>query len=127
MTTSALRFKEESYRIVGACFDVYRDKGNGFLEAVYQECLTIEFDLHQIPYKEKPQLALEYKGHTLQKTYEPDFLCFDEIIVEIKAVKKVTDEHRAQVINYLKASKKSLGLLINFGDYPKATHERLIH
>ena len=120
-------FKEESYKIVGACFEVYKEKGNGFLEAVYQECLAIEFAAQSIPFVEKPILRLDYKGRDLKQTYEPDFLCFDQIIVEIKAVKHLTDEHRAQIINYLKATDKQLGLLVNFGHYPKIEHERFVN
>ena len=120
-------FKEESYKIIGACFEIYKEKGNGFLEPVYQECLAIEFAEQGIPFIEKPRLRLEYKGRKLKQTYEPDFLCFDHIIVEIKAVKNLADEHRAQVINYLKATGKSLGLLVNFGHYPKIEHERFVN
>ncbi|HIJ74942.1 MAG TPA: GxxExxY protein [Candidatus Hydrogenedentes bacterium] len=120
-------FKDESYRIIGACYEVYKDKGSGFLEAVHQECLAIEFGLREIPFVEKPPLRLDYKGHELRQAYEPDFLCFDEIIVEIKAVKELSDEHRAQVINYLKATGKQLGLPINFGQYPKVQHERFVN
>ncbi|UCG64505.1 MAG: GxxExxY protein [Deltaproteobacteria bacterium] len=120
-------FKEESYKIIGACFEVYKEKGNGFLEAVYQECLSIEFTEQGIPFVEKPILRLDYKGRELRQTYEPDFLCFEEIIVEIKAVKRLADEHRAQVINYLKATGKQLGLLVNFGHYPKIEHERFVN
>jgi GxxExxY protein len=120
-------FKEESYKIIGACFEVYKEKGNGFLEAVYQECLSIEFSEQAIPFVEKPRLRLNYKTRELNQTYEPDFLCFEEIIVEIKAVKLLADEHRAQVINYLKATGKQLGLLVNFGHYPKIEHERFVN
>lgn len=120
-------FKEESYKIVGACFEVYKDKGSGFLEAVYQECLALEFADQGIPFVEKPRLQLDYKGHELRQTYEPDFVCYDEIIVEVKAVKHLADEHRAQVINYLKATGKQLGLLVNFGHYPKIEHERFVN
>ena len=126
MSTTELIYREECYQIMGACFDVYRDKGNGFLEAVYQECLCFELAHHQVPFEEQPTLELTYKGHQLKQTYMPDFLCFGEVIVEIKAIRTLTDEHRAQVINYLKASGKRLGLLVNFGSYPKATWERLI-
>ena len=122
-----LLFKGESYKIVGGCFEVYKEKGNGFLEAVYQECLAMEFTEQGIPFIEKPRLRLEYKGRELEQTYEPDFLCFDEIIVEIKAVKQLADEHRAQTINYLKATGKQLGLLVNFGHYPKLEHERFVN
>jgi GxxExxY protein len=120
-------FKEQSYRIVGACFEVYKEKGNGFLEAVYQECLARELAQRRIPFEEKPRLRLEYKGTPLKQAYEPDFVCFVDIILEIKAVKQLTDEHRAQVINYLKASGKPLGLLVNFGHYPKIEHERFVN
>jgi GxxExxY protein len=120
-------FKQESYRIMGACFAVYREKGNGFLEAVYQECLAIEFTERGIPFVEKPKLQIEYRGRKLKQFYEPDFLCFDQIILEIKAVKNLADEHRAQVINYLKSTGLPLGLLVNFGHYPGIESQRLVH
>ena len=120
-------FREESYRIIGACFEVYKEKSNGFLEAVYQECLTIEFTEQGIPFAEKPRLGLDYKGRALRQSYEPDFVCFEQIIVEIKAVKQLADEHRAQIINYLKATGKQLGLLVNFGHYPGIEHERFVN
>ena len=124
---ATLLFKEKSYKIVGGCFEVYKEKGSGFLEAVYQECLAMEFTQQGIPFIEKPRLRLGYKGRELKQTYEADFLCYDEIIVEIKAVKQLADEHRAQTINYLKATGKQLGLLVNFGHYPKLEHERFVH
>ena len=127
MEEERIVFKEESYKIIGACFEVYKEKGHGFLEAVYQECLAIELDEQQVPFEGKPQIRLEYKGRPLRQEYEPDFLCYGEIILEIKAVKKLGDEHRAQVINYLKATDKQLGLLINFGHYPKIEHERFVN
>lgn len=119
-------YKEESYKIIGACFEVYNEKGNGFLEAIYQECLRIEFRYQKIPFIEKPKLQLQYKTQKLEQTYEPDFVCFNEIILELKAVKNLTDEHRAQVYNYLKSTGKRLGLLVNFGHYPKLEYERII-
>jgi len=122
-----IAFKKQSYQIIGACFEVYKDKGSGFLEAVYQECLAIEFSRQNIPFVEKPKLQLDYKGQILKQTYEPDFLCFDEIIVEIKASKALIDENRAQAINYLKATSKELALLVNFGHYPKLEHERFLN
>lgn len=120
-------FREESYRIVGACFEVYKEKGCGFLEAVYQECLAIEFAEQGIPFVEQPKLCLSYKGKELKQAYQPDFICFDEIIVELKAVKSLADEHRAQTINYLKATDKQLGLLVNFGHHPKIQSERFVN
>lgn len=117
-------FKEESYRIIGACFEVYNELGNGFLEAVYQEALRREFQAQGIPFQGKPRIELYYKGNRLDQTYEPDFLCYDHIIVELKAAKALADDHRAQTINYLKATRKRLGLLVNFGHYPKLESER---
>ena len=119
-------YKLESYEVMGACFEVYKDKGSGFLEAVYQECLEIELGVRKVPFKSQPQLALAYKGRPLKTKYIPDFLCYDKIIVELKAVSALTDEHRAQLQNYLRAAKVRLGLLVNFGHYPKVEYERIV-
>ena len=113
-------------RILGACFEVYREKGCGFLEDVYQECLEIEFDIREIPFVCKPPLAIEYKGRPLRRHYEPDFVCFEKVILEIKAAKTIEDSHRAQLINYMRATNTSIGLLVNFGHYPKVQHERFV-
>jgi GxxExxY protein len=121
-----LLFAEEVFRIQGAVFEVNRELGAGFLEGVYQECLTLEFAARQIPFVALPQLSLTYKGHPLRQTYTPDFVCFDRIIVELKVAREIAPEHRAQVINYLKASGLRLGLLVNFGGASKAKVERLI-
>ena len=121
-----LRFADESYRIRGAVFEVYREMGCGFLEAVYQECLEREFRRQEIPFVAQRELVLQYKGETLIQTYRPDFICYDGIIVEIKAVKELANEHRAQVHNYLKATGLTLGLLVNFGHFPKAEIERIV-
>jgi GxxExxY protein len=107
--------KEESYKIVGACFEVYREKGCGFLEPVYHECMEIELRLQGISYVQKKPLVLEYKGCPLLSTYVPDFICCEKIVLELKAVTELTDEHRAQVQNNLKATRLKLGLLVNFG------------
>ena len=123
--TEKILFKDESYAIQGAIFDVYREMGCGFLESVYQECLEKEFRLQNIPFVSQAELKLTYKGEPLLQTYKPDFICFNQIIVELKAVKAIAPEHQAQVINYLKATGMKLGLLVNFGDYPKATIIRL--
>ncbi|XZE21591.1 GxxExxY protein [Pirellulaceae bacterium SH449] len=119
-------FKEESYKIVGSCFEVYNELGCGFLEAVYQECLQIEFELQSVPNVAQKELNLHYKRKKLESVYIPDFICFDSIIVEIKAVKELTNEHRAQVHNYLKATGFRLGLLVNFGQHPKLQYERIV-
>ena len=119
-------YREESYKIVGACFEVYREKGCGFLEAVYHECLEIELQMQGIPQVPKKTLPLEYKGRPLRSVYEPDFICFEKIVLEIKAATELADEHRAQVQNYLKATGFKLGLLANFGHFPKAEVERIV-
>ncbi|MEZ4847638.1 MAG: GxxExxY protein [Bacteroidia bacterium] len=118
-------YKEEGYAIQGAVFEVYREMGCGFLEAVYQECLEKEMKLRGIPFVAQSELKLSYKGETLHQRYKPDLICFGKIIVELKAVKQIAPEHKAQLINYLKATNMKLGLLINFGTYPKASITRL--
>jgi GxxExxY protein len=122
----ALLFEDESYRILGACFEVYKEKGCGFLEPVYQECLVIEFEIQNIPFEQQVELVLNYKGRALVQRYKPDFVCFGKIVVEIKSVSGLTDQHRAQLHNYLKATGLQLGLLANFGHYPKLEHERIV-
>lgn len=122
----SLLYEAETYKIIGACFEVYKEKGCGVLEAVYQECLEIEFGLQEIPFQPQADLHLSYKDRSLVTFYTPDFICFDKIIVEIKAVSCLADEHRAQLHNYLKATGMRVGLLVNFGHYPKLEYERII-
>lgn len=121
-----ITYKLESYEIVGACFEVYKEKGSGFLEAVYQECLEMELADRKVPFTAQPQLALTYKDRPLKSKYTPDFICYGKIVLELKAVTALTDEHRAQVHNYLRAAKFKLGLLVNFGHYPKVEYERIV-
>ena len=121
-----LIYKDESYAIIGACMAVYKDKGCGFLEPVYHECLEIEFEFNRIPFLSKPSQTLQYRRRTLVQRFSPDFLCDDKIILEIKAVSALTDEHRAQLLNYLSATGCKLGLLVNFGHYPRLEYERLL-
>lgn len=121
---SKLMLEKETYEILGACFEVYKEKGCGFLEAVYQECLEIEFELRGLPARALVSLPLTYKERLLKKKYEADFICFDTVLVELKAVSKITDEHRAQVQNYLNATGLRVGLLVNFGHFPLVEHER---
>jgi GxxExxY protein len=116
--------KDESYRIIGACFEVYKTKGCGFLEGAYHECLAMEFGLQGIPFISQPKIMLEYKGFALQQYFEPDFICFDKVIIEIKAVSQLAREHKEQTINYLHATKFDLALLVNFGHYPLLEYER---
>ncbi len=121
-----LLYSQESYAIIGACFEVYKTMGCGFLEAVYQECLEIELNLQKIPYESQKVLQLHYKEEELTQKYIPDFICYEKIIVELKAVSKLTDEHRAQILNYLHAANFRLGFLINFGHYPKLEYKRFV-
>ena len=120
-----LLFAEEVFRIQGAVYEVNREMGAGFLEPVYQECLSLELRSRGIPFAESPALRLRYKEALLRQTYIPDFICYDKIILELKAARALAPEHRAQVLNYLKATGLRLGLLVNFGASPKATIERL--
>jgi len=117
---------DESYRLIGACFEVYKDKGHGFLEAVFQECLELELGDQGIPFQPQSQLPLTYKGRPLKTRYVADFLCYEKVILEIKAVDKLADEHRAQLLNYLNATGHRLGLLVNFGHHPKLEWERMV-
>jgi len=121
-----LIYKAESYATIGACFAVYKDKGCGFLEPVYHECLEIEFECQHIPFLSKPPQTLQYRARTLVQTFSPDFICYDKIILEIKAASALIDEHRAQVLNYLSATSCKLGLLVNFGHFPGLEYERLL-
>ncbi len=121
-----LLYRDESYQIQGAVFEVYKEMGCGFLEAVYHECLGSELSRREIPFVEHQELKLIYKGDTLRQTYIPDFVCYGSIIVELKALSVTTGVHKAQVLNYLKATGMKLGLLVNFGSYPKATVERIV-
>src|SRR5438876_10815561 len=110
-----LIYNQESYVVVGAYFEVYNEKGCGFLEPVYHECLAIEFEHQRIPAISKPSLTLSYRGRTLVQTYNPDVICFEKIVLELKTASKLADEHRAQLLNYLNATGFELGLLVNFG------------
>lgn len=122
----AIVYPEESYAIMGACFQVYKEQGCGFLESVYQECLEMELEYRKIPFKVQPIFSIRYRGRPLRATFVPDLVCFDKIIVELKAVSALCDQHRAQVFNYLKATGMKLGLIVNFGHYPKLQSERIV-
>ena len=119
-------YRGECYKVMGACFEVYKEKGCGFVEPVYQECLSLELASQDIPFQEQIELKLTYKGYPLVQTYKPDFICYGKIILEIKAVSALNDKHRAQVHNYLKATDIKLGLLVNFGHHPKLEWERIV-
>ncbi len=108
-------YKSECYQIIGCCMEVHKALGAGFLEAVYQEALGLEFSEKSIPFVKEKVLDVWYKGKLLDKKYIADYICFDEVIVELKACESLSPEHIAQVLNYLKATGKKIGLLINFG------------
>lgn len=126
-TRKELLFKEESYLLRGVVFEVYKEMGCGFLEAVYQECMEKELSKQKIPFVSQPELLLNYKGENLKQTYRPDLICYGKIIIELKAVKTISPEHRAQLHNYLHATQLRLGMLVNFGHYPKVEIERVIN
>jgi GxxExxY protein len=119
-------YKEESYQIVGAAFEVYNHLGHGFLEAVYQECLELEFRERGIPYEREKELKLYYKGEELKQTYRADFICYGKIIIELKAVSELSESHHAQVYNYLHATNMKLGLLLNFGNSNGLEKDRIV-
>ena len=121
----AYLFEKECYRIIGAAQEVHKELGSGFLEVVYQDALEIEFQIRKIPYKREYPLAIHYKENRLKRNYHADFLCFEKVIVEIKATKSLTEEFYAQTIHYLKATKIRLALLINFGE-PSLKVKRII-
>ena len=119
-----LLYKDEVYAIQGAIFDVYREMGNLWHEEVYQQCLERELSLRGIPFEAKKELPIYYKGSPIRKTYIPDLLCYGKIVLELKAVGELADEHRRQILNYLRIIHFKLGLLVNFGSYPRAEIER---
>ena len=121
-----LIYKDETYQLRGAAFEVYKEMGSGYVEPVYQECMEKELRNCSIPFEAQRQITIKYKGSPLAHHYVPDLVCFDKIIVELKAVKALQAEHRAQLLNYLKATGMRLGLLINFGHYPGVEIERIV-
>lgn len=120
-----LLYEEETYSIIGAAIEVHKELGCGFLEAVYQEALEKEFLLQNIPYKREVPITIMYKNEPLKKSYVADFICYDKIVIELKALSALTTEHQAQVINYLTAAKMKLGLIINFGKQ-SLEHKRMV-
>ena len=125
MNPQKLIYAKESYEIIGAAMEVHRVLGCGFLEAVYQEALAIEFEKRNIPFKREEKLTIDYKEQTLSKFYEADFVCYYKIIVETKALSELTGKDESQTINYLKATGFKLGILLNFGT-KSLTHKRLV-
>ena len=119
-------FRQEGYDLMAAAFEVYNEKGHGFLEDVYQECLEKELGLRGLEHQAKPWLQLFYKGEPLRQGYQPDLLVCRGIVTELKAVQNLAPEHDAQLLNYLKALQKRVGYLINFGHHPSLEWKRMV-
>ena len=121
----SLVYENETYSIIGAAMEVHQELGHGFLEAVYQEVLEKEFRIREIPYKREVPLTIYYKNEPLEKLYIADFICYEKIIVELKAIPAMKSEHQAQVLNYLTVTGLKMGLIINFGKI-SLEHKRII-
>ena len=124
--TSNILYAEETYAIRGAIFEVYKEMGHAFEEAVYQECLELAFEDRSIPFEPQQRLPLNFKTHVLKHCFIPDFVCFGKIIVEIKACAAIAEIHRAQLLDYLRLTGMKVGLLVNFGSFPKVAIERMV-
>ena len=125
-TAPSLLFKDEVYAIAGAMIEVYKELGPGFLEPVYQEALSLELSVRQVPFVREYPLQIHYKGSLLEKRYIADFLCYGQIILELKALPKLTNIETAQLLNYLKVTRLKLGLIANFGSSPRLEWKRYI-
>jgi GxxExxY protein len=121
-----LLFRKEVYEIVGAAIEVHKELGHGFLEPVYQKALELELSMQKIAFESQKRLKIFYKGIDLEKDYVPDFICDDKIIVEIKALDRLTSKETSQLLNYLKATGLKVGVLINFGSKGKLEWERFV-
>lgn len=126
MSATAELYQQQGYDFMAAAFEVHNEMGHGFLEEVYHESLEFELTRRGIPYVSKPKLSLSYKGQLLKKQYEADLIVIGEIVVELKAVKALLPEHEAQLINYLRATRKRVGYLVNFGSFPKLEWKRFV-
>ncbi len=121
-----LLLKTEAYRIVGAAIEVHRILGRGFLEAIYQEAFEAELLARNVPFRPKPKLRIQYKERLLETFYIPDLVCFETVVVELKALSTLTSADTAQLLNYLKASHLRVGLLVNFGVSGRLQWKRLV-
>jgi GxxExxY protein len=125
--TDKLVYGEEVFAIVGAAIEVHKQLGPGFLESVYQEAMEIELSARNIPFGPQQEMYIQYKGQILNKYYVADFICYDKIVVELKALDQLTGKAQAQVINYLKASDMRVGVLINFGGKGRLEWQRFVN
>ncbi len=119
-------YKDETYRLIGAAFEVYNELTCAYNEPLYQEAYERELLLQSIPYKAQPQLRVSYKGELLAKDFFADIIAFEKIIVELKVLPKLTSREESQLLNYLKAAKLRVGLLVNFGSHPKLEYKRIV-
>lgn len=126
MSDNEFLFREEGYRLLGTCFEVYNELGFGLAEEIYQESVEIELELRGISYVSKPSLTCVYKGRALRKEYFPDMVVFAKIVVELKAVSELDDEHYGQILNYMRITKQPVGYLINFGKRGGLEHKRFV-
>jgi len=115
MGTVTTELQEEGYKLMGAAFEVYNEQGYGLAEEIYQESMELELELRQIPHQSKQELTTFYKNRPLRKRYVPDLFVYDKLVVELKAVSELLPEHEAQLFNYMRVSRMSVGYLINFG------------
>ena len=119
-------YAQEGYDLMGAAFEVHREAGGGLSEEIYQECLELELGFRNIPFIPRQELSVFYKGKQLKKRYIPDLVVFDGIVVERKSVKAVLPEHEAQLINYMRISRRQVGYLINFGPLGEVEWKRFV-
>jgi GxxExxY protein len=119
-------YKDEGYKLMGAAFEVYNDRGYGLAEEIYQECLEIELELRNFPFRSKEELTCFYKGRQLKKKYVPDLFVFGVLVVELKSVSELAPEHEAQLINYMRITRQPVGYLINFGHKDTLEWKRII-
>ncbi len=121
-----LIFKEEVFAIVGAAIEVHKELGSGFLEPVYHEAMMLELPRHKVPFQSEVELSISYKQEPLQQKYRADFICFEQIVVELKALQHLSGKEESQLLNYLKATGLKVGVLINFGSHGKLEWKRLV-
>ena len=126
MDMTELILKDESYAVIGAAMEVHRVLGPGFLEKVYQEAMQLELSALRIPFEAEKPIGIEFKGQCLTQKYYADLVCFEQIIVEMKALKQLSGKEDAQILNYLRATGFKLGLLLNFGSHGKLEHKRFV-
>ncbi len=126
MANSDQPLAQEGYELMGAAFEVHNVQGGGLSEEIYQQSLELELELRGVPFRRKQELAVSYKGRELQKRYIPDLFVFERIVVELKAVAALCPDHEAQIINYMRITKQSVGYLINFGPIGKLQYKRFV-